>query len=318
MRRPLLVLLRWKGDIVATYDAVPPPAGADGAPDGVSVEVYDVNGDRSSLGLRSKVDLRPMLGIAISAALHLGVAAIVFLFLLKRGGSGIDAEQNQQGALLQEYMTRLAQNENAGEDKKPMEKRPAQVTPPEAQPPEENREEATLTPPPDVQQPTTPQPPETAPPAKTKAKGAGGKDHVSTSPSVCNAAKVGPTTGPMCRRLVTFGALRKAETCYVDTVAQPGEQGELDFPCNGDGEATLSFGSKTFAGAVVNGKLDVCTGTEYPFNDGCTWSSAQHVSGSVTSGALEFKYGEAPKRGDHDCAQACGATAAIRVDGAAL
>lgn len=314
MRRPLLVLLRWKGDIVAAYDAVPPEGRAEAAPDGVSVEVYDVDADRRALGLRPRLDLRPMLGIGISAVLHLGVAAVVFLLLMGRDGKAIDAEQNQQGALLQDYMTRIAANENTTDEKK-IEKTPAQIVPDTPKPVEEKAPEpTTLAPLPDAK-PTEPTPPkDTAPPAPSKAKGSGGKDTVSTSPSVCNAARVGPSQGPICHRTVTFGAIRKADSCFVDTVAQTGEQGDLAYPCSGDGEATLSFGSKTFAGAVVGGKLDVCTGTEYPFSDGCTWSSAQHVSGAVTSGALTFQYGEAPKGGAQGCAMACGATAPVRLD----
>ena len=319
MRKPLLVLLRWKGDIVATYDAVNPSAAANvNEADGLSLEVYDVGADRSSLGLRHRMEWRPLLGIAASGILHAALIIGIFLALTNKSQQEIDAEAaNQQSAVLKDMVTRIAANETTTDKPKP-EKQPPPPMEPEKQPP-----------PPTPPIPTPPEkqakkeqkapisPPDAAPQAHAKSKGSGGKDDISTSPSVCNPGHVGPSSGPMCTRSVTLGAISKRESCYVDTVAQPGDTGTLTYPCEGDGEATLSFGNRTFSGAVVSGKVDVCTGTEYPFSDGCTWSSAQRISGNVDGSSLRFTYGEAPKpkAGQQSCAEACGATATLRMSG---
>ena len=312
MRKPLLVLLRWKGDIVATYDAVQAPVASNvSEADGIALEVYDVAAERSSLGMKHRMEWRPVLGIAASAALHIALIIGILFALTNKSQKEIDAEAaNQQSAVLKDMITRIAANETTTDQPKPEkqpplpeepQKLPPPPTPPTPTPPEKQAKK---------EQHAPVSPPDAAPQAHAKSKGSGGKDEISTSPSVCNPGHVGPTSGPMCTRSVTLGAIAKRESCYVDTVAQPGDTGTLSYPCEGDGEATLTFGTKTFSGAVVGGKVDVCTGTEYPFSDGCTWSSAQRVSGRVDGGSLRFTYGEAPKSGQ-SCAQACGASASL-------
>ena len=116
----------------------------------------------------------------------------------------------------------------------------------------------------------------------------------------------------MCSRKVTvasFGVTRAS--CYVDTEVGHGAEGTLRVPCEGDGEATLTFGSMTFHGSIAGGRLDVCAGTEFLWEDGCVWTSAQRVSGSVADGVLVFGYGEAPKAGEAGCASACSASGSI-------
>jgi hypothetical protein len=56
----------------------------------------------------------------------------------------------------------------------------------------------------------------------------------------------------------------------------------------GDGEAKLTFGSRSFVGAVT---------------------------GSIAEGTLQFTYGDAPKPGQGRCATACEATAVMRIEG---
>ena len=321
MRKPLLVLLRWKGDIVATYDDVNAGAASNvNEADGISLEVYDVGAERSTLGMKHKMEWRPVVGIAASAALHIALIIGIFFALTTKSQQEIDAEAaNQQSAVLKDMVTRIAANETTTDKPKPEKQpppppEPSALPPPPALPP-------TPTPPEkqakkDQKAPLSP--PDAAPQAHAKTKGSGGKDDISTSPSVCNPGHVGPSSGPMCTKRVTLGQIAKRDSCYVDTVAQPGDVGTLSYPCEGDGEATLSFGTKTFSGAVVSGKVDVCTGTEYPFSDGCTWSSAQRVSGRVDGVSLTFTYGEAPKKGQpaqQSCAQACGASATLSMSG---
>jgi hypothetical protein len=58
----------------------------------------------------------------------------------------------------------------------------------------------------------------------------------------------------------------------------------------------------------------MCAGTEYPFSDGCRWTSAQRVRGRLGMGDLAFEYGEAPKAGTHkSCARACSASGRVHV-----
>jgi hypothetical protein len=295
MHRPLLVLVRWHGDIVATYDALPRIAPVDSGCDGVCVEVYDVAAERAALRLRPAVDLRPIAGFAVSAVLHALVAIGVFLMLTSKGEDQIKADQmNQQGATLADYVTRIAANENAAEKPKD-ERAPAAVVEEQAKPePAPTRESA---------------------PSDVVAHGSAGKDTVSTSPSICAPPKGGKGHGPKCQRAVVITGISTRPSCFVDTVAKSGDTGILTFPCDGDGEATLTFGTRSFAGADVGGKVNVCTGTEYPWSDGCTWTSAQRVTGSIASGTLSFTYGEAPRPGQNNCARACEAHGTVRVQG---
>lgn len=294
MSRPLLVLVRWHGDVVATYDAVAPAAPLVSACDGVCVEVYDVGAERASLRLSPGVDLRPIAGFLASAGLHAVLAVAVFLTLTSRGAEAIKADQaNQQGATLRDYLTRIAANENTSDT--PKDERPPAAA--------------------DEQEKPAPPPTEEAAPSDVVAHGSAGSDTVSTSPSICAPPKGGTGHGPKCQRSVVLTRVSTRPSCFVDTVAKAGDTGTLTFPCDGDGEATLTFGARSFAGAAVGGKVNVCTGTEYPWNDGCTWTSAQRVTGSIASGTLTFTYGEAPRPGQESCARACEATGTVRVEG---
>jgi hypothetical protein len=135
-----------------------------------------------------------------------------------------------------------------------------------------------------------------------------------SSPATCAAAKLVETRGPMCSRRVTVASFEVVRaSCYVDTEIGLGAEGTLTAPCEGDGEAALVFGSLTFRGSVVSGDIDVCAGTEFVWQDGCAWTSAQRVSGSLSDGVLVFGYGEAPKTGEAGCATACTATGSLHM-----
>jgi len=82
------------------------------------------------------------------------------------------------------------------------------------------------------------------------------------------------------------------------------------YPCSGDGPAKVTFGAASFDGADEGGKVTACTGTQFDWADGCTWTSAQTVTGSVASGTLRFTYGEAPK----SRASTCASTGSLRVE----
>ena len=157
--------------------------------------------------------------------------------------------------------------------------------------------------------------PMTATPAPgTPAPGTEPPGTPARSSATCAIANVPATRGSMCSRPVTvdsFAVVRAS--CYVDTEIGHGAEGTLQTPCDGDGEAMIVFGSMTFRGSIVSGRIDVCAGTEFPWQDGCTWTSAQRVSGALSDGVLTFGYGEAPKAGEEGCATACSATGSLRV-----
>ncbi len=199
---------------------------------------------------------------------------------------------NDRGAFLADYMTRVAANENPVET--PKDERAPSLVDEEARP--------------------EPPPTEEAVPTEVVAHGSAGADTISTSPSICAPPDGVVGRGPKCQRSVVISAISKRASCFVDTVAQAGENGTLTYPCNGDGEATLTFAKRSFAGSTIGGRLNVCTGTEYPWSDGCTWTSAQKVTGSIASGTLNFTYGEAPRPGQESCATACDATATVRIE----
>lgn len=294
MRTPRLVLVRWHDDIIAVHGEVPPGLAQMASCDGVRVEVYDVSRERASLRIAPRVDLRPIAGFMASVALHGMLATAAVLAVAGRTPDEIKADEaNRHGAAVSDMLMRIAANQDTSE--KPKDERPHQQVDEEA----------------------TPEPPheESALAADVAAHGAGGSDTVSTSPSVCTPPKGGPGHGPKCRRSVVLTSLSTPLSCYVDTVAKQGQRGTLTFPCDGDGEARLTFGSRSFVGAAVGGKIDMCTGTEYPFGDGCKWTSAQRVSGSIAEGTLSFTYGEAPKPGQGVCATACEATGVVRIEG---
>ena len=290
------MLVRWHGDIVAVHGALPPSAVRTMADcEGVRVEVYDVSAERAAWRLTPRIDLRPIAGFLASLALHMvvGAAALVAIASASPDESKVEPEKpNEQGAAASAPIMQIAANQEATEH--PKDEHPPSVVDEEA-PPELPLEESTA--------------------ADVSAHGAAGTDAVSTSPTVCTPPKAGVAHGPKCRRTVTITSLSTRPGCFVDTVGKEGQKGTITYPCDGDGPATLTFGKHSFSGAAAAGKIDVCTGTEYPFSDGCKWTSAQRVSGSIAQGTLSFTYGEAPKPGQGSCATACEAQGTVQIEG---
>jgi hypothetical protein len=57
--------------------------------------------------------------------------------------------------------------------------------------------------------------------------------------------------------------------------------------------------------------IDVTYRSDYDYEDGCTWSTTQHIYGPLRGGALDFVYGEVPDAGRSDCNEACSAHARV-------
>ncbi len=108
-------------------------------------------------------------------------------------------------------------------------------------------------------------------------------------------------------------------SCFVDTVIHEGNAGDIDYAFNGDPStwAIADFATDAgvwpgaeFRGSIHGNVIDVCTGTTFPWSDGCTWATAQRITGDVTSTALTFTYEEQPIVGT-GCEPPCSATGPI-------
>jgi hypothetical protein len=125
---------------------------------------------------------------------------------------------------------------------------------------------------------------------------------------VCSVSvRVGPITPSMI-------------TCFVDTVVHEGDVGTVRYACQDAPSdwAVADFDGGEFVGTVKDDAtgekeiLDLCTGTTFPWSDGCTWASAQRITGGFTSGTLSFTYEEQPIEGT-GCEPPCTATATLIV-----
>jgi hypothetical protein len=281
-----LVLVRWYGDVIGSRTLVAgEPFGTafpEDAASGVTYEVHDIPYTRSALSFVPGFDALPLLFFALSLVAHVGIG-----YVLARSATPEAIEREQEFAL-RSYTLRLEESEDD-----------------EPASPARNGAEAHLgrEPGPEPQQPAAvPRPRDAAPP--------------STAAALCTMPPAPVATSSMCSHGVVITSLtRSSPSCFTDTVVSVGQHGTLTFPCESSGPASLRIGSSTFDGALVGAKIEVCTGTQFPWNDGCTWTSAQRVSGNLSSGELVFTYGEAPKAGQHGCASACTATGQVRLDG---
>jgi hypothetical protein len=132
-------------------------------------------------------------------------------------------------------------------------------------------------------------------------------------PEICTPPEGGVALTTCQRSLVVTSLLRSNPRCFVDAVVAVGQQGLLIYPCNADGPATITFGTRGFTGAYIGGVVDVCTGTTFPWSDGCQWTSAQRIVGPLASGALAFTYAEAPAQGQSACLRPCSAQGTLQL-----
>jgi len=103
-------------------------------------------------------------------------------------------------------------------------------------------------------------------------------------------------------------------TCFVDLVIQFGQDGFVNFACDGQSQwANAKFPDGGFVGTIEGSTVDLCTGTVFPWSDGCTWASAQRITGDLDSGTLQFTYEETPIEGG-PCETPCSAQGTILVE----
>jgi len=98
-------------------------------------------------------------------------------------------------------------------------------------------------------------------------------------------------------------------SCYVDTLIRENASGVLLRCPSG---AAIEFNNATFLGTLgSNGDVDVCTGTKFPFTDGCTWQSTQRIRGP--SSHMVFQYKETPIEGRGCAESSCTMRAIVQV-----
>jgi hypothetical protein len=319
MRSLRLILVRWRGDVIGAYTEragdVGGPATRLAACEGVALEIHEVSGGRGPFAARRLLDGDVAVGVALALALHFLAGMALLGASLHWGTPSPEQQDEERAATIRDTLTRIAANDGVqsrDEHRDVPADDDSRHTP---DTPVAQAAAATETPRP------APRPVSTAaasgPRASSRsaAQGSGGTSDVSTSPAVCAAPRSSATGAAMCTRSVVVASLTRESGCFVDTVVSEGQRGTLTYACDGDGPATAVFGAHSFTGVVHDGGLDACTGTEYPWSDGCRWTSAQHLSGSVSGGTLAFAYGEAPKAGPHPtCLPACWARGTITVE----
>jgi hypothetical protein len=306
MRPSRLVIVRWYGDVVGTQTL-----GEGQAPDiatlppdaPVSLEVIDLF---ERVSFRGPIDVRVWAPWLASAALHV-VIGLLFV-TVARHTSPKDIESDRLAAL-RSYSTRLAVS-----DKEPTpeihiaeESAPAPTVASAQQGHDEHDVSPVASRIPSHVRTNAPHP---------NAHGMrGGHDAASSSPAICAPPITSPSSGPMCTRAVVVRSLsRSSPSCFTDAAISVGDRGTLTFPCSSDGAAKLTFGRSSFDGAERDGNVTACTGTQFPWSDGCTWTSAQQVTGSIASGTLRFTYAEAPKDHAATCASSCSAVGVVDVE----
>jgi hypothetical protein len=132
-----------------------------------------------------------------------------------------------------------------------------------------------------------------------------------SGPALCVVADAGgppfPTACGVSAKMTSFTL--SSPSCFVDVAVKLAEPGAITFFCDG-GYASANFGHGDFLGNFTGKTYDVCIGTTFIYSDGCTWKSAQRITGDPASGHLTFTYEEAPVSGT-GCASPCNATGVI-------
>jgi hypothetical protein len=319
-----LVLVKWHGDVIAVHaDAAEAVPARFAEPHGVTIETHAVPHDRASLGFAASPtpDARTTLGVLVSIGAHVGIALVVFASFAGRSARDFAEDDASRAALVQAFEMRIAENADRGTDEQTADASRARSHGSTlADDPEDSTTPVVLVQPTAALPPHRPAPVRVAPAAvAARAPVTSHARDTSSAPSQCVARSVPANDGPMCTREVVVTSLESPPSCFTDTVVARGQHGTVRYPCQGDGEATLTMGSRVFRGVAVGGRLDVCTGTEFPWSDGCTWTSAQRLSGSLapSSEGLTFTYGEAPKvaaESRHACAPSCAAHGTVRFE----
>ncbi len=124
----------------------------------------------------------------------------------------------------------------------------------------------------------------------------------------------GPQSGRRCQRKLRLDSLsRSMFSCFVDVRIEFAEEGVLEWECDQPvGRAEVRFARARFTGVVNGNEVDVCFGSEFDWSDGCRWTSAQALRGSLADPTLQLTYGEAPLTRT-GCQTPCSASGVVTV-----
>lgn len=131
---------------------------------------------------------------------------------------------------------------------------------------------------------------------------------------LCAVVDAGPPA-QICTVSVRVGVITKSSgTCFVDTIVHTNDVGTIRYACGDAGSdwAVADFDGGSFPGSISGDVVNLCTGTTFPWSDGCTWASAQRIAGGIEAGTLELTYDEQPIEGG-TCDPPCGASAPVLV-----
>ena len=119
--------------------------------------------------------------------------------------------------------------------------------------------------------------------------------------------------GSECGAMLVVYDVQVRATCQIDERVTRAP-GRLTYPCGG-GPAVAWFADSAFAGTVdAAGNVAIEIQTGFDFSDGCRWTTKQQIQGNLGQGALRYSYREEPNEGQRGCANACLASATVRVE----
>lgn len=120
--------------------------------------------------------------------------------------------------------------------------------------------------------------------------------------------------GGRCSAKLVAGGIRAKPSCFLDEQISHGA-GRLEYPCEGNGNASATFGDHVYEGEVRDGTLEMKTSSELDYTDGCHWTSQQTITGSPTEKSLRWVYAESAVSvtGSTQCLPPCDATADIAI-----
>ena len=137
--------------------------------------------------------------------------------------------------------------------------------------------------------------------------------------AVCTVPDAG-RPDDVCTKPIAMGTMSVASTCVNDYAVTSGEEGQLEYACDGVSSwAAVTFGDQTFPGSIQGDFVDVCIGSTFPWQDGANcgytksvWSTAQRIFGNYKTGALTYTYADKMIEG-HSCWMPCFASADVSI-----
>lgn len=132
-----------------------------------------------------------------------------------------------------------------------------------------------------------------------------------SAPFAAMAPRSSTDDGRCDARVSLTGRIRTGASCQLDEQVSKG-QGRMRYPCTGDGPVELVFGTHTFTGSLLSGRVALDLTTELDWDDSCHWETRQTVTGVLRGNTFRWSYTEKSVRGQ-GCFAACTASADLRL-----